>query len=138
MPAKDFYHEHVKNALVNDGWKITQEPLKLDWATTNVQIDLGAEKLLVAEKGTRKIAVEVKSFLSESEFTDLYAALGQFILYRKALAKKEPERILFLAIREAVFLEVFAHPDNQDLCASEQIKLLVFNPDKQEIVQWIE
>lgn len=138
MPARDLYHEHVRNALIKDGWRITQDPLRLEWATTNVQIDLGAERLLVAEKDARKIAVEVKSFLSESELTDLYSALGQFLLYRKALMKKEPKRILFLAIREAVFLDVFAHPDNQDLCASEQIRLLVFNPDTQEIVQWIE
>ncbi len=138
MPARDLYHEHVRNALINDGWNITHDLLRLEWATTNVQIDLGAEQLLVAEKDARKIAVEVKSFLSESELTDLYSALGQFLLYRKALAKKEPERILFLAIREAVFLDVFAHPDNQDLCSSEQIKLLVFNPDRQEIVRWIE
>jgi hypothetical protein len=103
MPAKDFYHEHVKNALINDGWKITHDPLRL-----------------------------------ESELTDLYSALGQFLLYRKALAKKEPERKLFLAIREAVYLDVFVHPDNQELCASEQIRLLVFNPDTQEIVRWIE
>jgi hypothetical protein len=54
------------------------------------------------------------------------------------LAKKEPERKLFLAIREAVYLDVFVHPDNQELCASEQIRLLVFNPDTQEIVRWIE
>lgn len=138
MPARDFYHDHVRNALINDGWKITHDPLRLEWATTNVQIDLGAERLLVAEKDARRIAVEVKSFLSESELTDLYSALGQFLLYRKALAKKEPERKLFLAIREAVYLDVFVHPDNQDLCASEQIRLLVFNPDTQEIVRWIE
>lgn len=138
MPARDYYHDHVRIALGKDGWKITDDPLRLDWAKTNVQIDLGAEQLLVAEKGTSKIAVEIKSFLSESELVDLYAALGQFLLYRKALAKREPERILFFAIREAVYLDVFAHPDNQELCASEQIKLLVFNPFTEEVVQWIE
>ena len=114
MAAKDFYHQHVKQSLVNDEWTITHDPLKVEWMGTNVQVDLGAERLLGAEKGTRKIAVEVKSFLSASDFTDLYNALGQFVLYRKALAKKEPMRVLFLAIRASTYDEVFTHPDNQD------------------------
>lgn len=85
MAAKDFYHEQVKAALEKDGWMITDDPLVLDWDNRDVQIDLAAEKLLVAQKGARRIAVEVKSFLSSSLLQDLYAALGQFLFYRKAL-----------------------------------------------------
>ena len=29
MPAKDIYHETVKNALIKDGWTITDDHLKL-------------------------------------------------------------------------------------------------------------
>ncbi|MCP5029653.1 MAG: fatty-acid synthase, partial [Actinomycetia bacterium] len=29
MPAKDLYHDVVKNALVKDGWEITHDPLTL-------------------------------------------------------------------------------------------------------------
>ncbi|CCQ59468.1 hypothetical protein CWATWH0005_1292 [Crocosphaera watsonii WH 0005] len=29
MPAKDIYHDAVKNALIKDGWKITDDPLIL-------------------------------------------------------------------------------------------------------------
>ena len=50
MPARDLYHEHVRNALIKAGWRITHDPLRLELATTNVQIDLGAEQLLIAEK----------------------------------------------------------------------------------------
>ena len=64
MPAKDLYHDHVKNALLKDGWKITHEHLKLDWDESPIYVDLGAEQLLTAEKGGRKIAVEIKSFVS--------------------------------------------------------------------------
>ncbi|MEB3282115.1 MAG: element excision factor XisH family protein [Lyngbya sp.] len=31
MPAKDFYHDTVKNALIKDGWRITNDPLRLKW-----------------------------------------------------------------------------------------------------------
>ncbi len=29
MPAKDIYHNQVKNALIKDGWTITDDPLIL-------------------------------------------------------------------------------------------------------------
>ena len=80
MPAKDRYHDSVKAALVRDGWTITHDPLTLRWGKKDMFVDLGAEKLLAAEKGERKIAVEVKSFLGRSELRDLQQALGQYTM----------------------------------------------------------
>jgi hypothetical protein len=31
MPARYFYHDAVKNALVQDSWIITDDPLHLKW-----------------------------------------------------------------------------------------------------------
>ena len=56
MPAKDIYHNNVKNALIKDGWKITHDPLRLEWGGKDMYVDLGAEELLAAEKGGRQIA----------------------------------------------------------------------------------
>ena len=39
-------------------------------------IDLGAERLLVAEKAGEKIAVEIKSFLGASNIYEFYTAFG--------------------------------------------------------------
>jgi hypothetical protein len=64
MPAKDIYHEMVKNALTKDGWTITDDPLKLIIGSRSLYVDLGAEKLIAAQKENQKIAVEIKSFLS--------------------------------------------------------------------------
>jgi hypothetical protein len=65
MSAKDLYHETVKTALIKDGWTITDDhPLSLKIGNRNTAIDLGAEKIIAAERGTEKIAVEVKSFIS--------------------------------------------------------------------------
>jgi hypothetical protein len=44
----------------------------------NYDDDLGAEKLMAAEKEGRKIAVEVKSFTWRSEMNDLEKAVGQY------------------------------------------------------------
>lgn len=81
MPARDRCHEQVKHALVKDGWTITQDPLHVKWAKKDMFIDLGAEQVLAAEKGTRKIAVEVKSFLGLSDMADLEQAIGQYTIY---------------------------------------------------------
>jgi hypothetical protein len=43
---------------------------------------LGAERTLAAERGNEKIAVEIKSFLSESQVTELERAVGQYGIYQ--------------------------------------------------------
>jgi XisH protein len=102
VPAKDIYHDSVKNALIKDDWTITHDPLTLKVGRRDLFIDLGAEKFLAAEKQGRKIAVAVKSFISASEVEDLKNAVGQYILYQNALELLEPERELYLAIRQNI------------------------------------
>lgn len=76
----------------------------------NLYVDLGAEKLLAAEKEGRRIAVEVKSFVGKSEIEDLEKALGQFTLYRSIMEFDYPDRDLYLAVREVIFTELFEEP----------------------------
>ena len=102
MPARDRYHDCVRNALIKDGWVITHDPLRLPWGKKDLYVDLGASSSLAAEKGERRIAVEIKSFLGKSEIDDLEKALGQFALYRSVLARREPDRTLFLAVPDDV------------------------------------
>ena len=44
MPMKDVFHEPVKQALIKDGWTITDDPLviKLQDSDMNLFVDLGA------------------------------------------------------------------------------------------------
>ncbi len=44
--AKDLFHDVVKNALIKDGWKITDDPLSLKVGDSELYIDLGAERLI--------------------------------------------------------------------------------------------
>ncbi len=137
MAAKDLYHEHVRTALTKDGWTITDDPLSIEWMGTTLQIDFGAERLIAAEKGEEKIAVEVKSFVGSSKIEDLRDALGQFIIYRLSLKRKSPERKLFIAIRDDVYRRIFETSDGKFLLVEEQIRLIIFNARKKEIVKWI-
>jgi hypothetical protein len=76
MPAKDTYHDALCRALVKDGWTITDDPFRLIWGKRDFYVDLGAERVVAAEKAGKRIAVEVKSFLGASAMHDLELALG--------------------------------------------------------------
>jgi XisH protein len=136
MPARDRYHDLVKNALIKDGWVITHDPLHLKWGKKDMYVDLGAEFLIAAEKDRRKIAVEVKSFVSQSEMEDLEQAVGQFTIYHEVLSQIEPDRELYLAVSEEVYINVFDEPIGKLLADSRRILLIVFDPQSETIKQW--
>jgi len=137
MAAKDKFHAAVRNALEKEQWIITDDPLRIEVAGTKFEIDLGAEQLLAAEREQEKIAVEIKSFLSDSPLTDYHIALGQFLNYRLALEISDPNRVLYLAIpvvtHEAFFKREFA----QLSINKYQIKQIIYEPIQEVILQWI-
>ena len=137
MPRFEEYHVAVRNALIKDGWTITDDPLTVEYEDVYLYTDLGAERTLAAEKGTEKIAVEIKVFGSRSLFSDLEKAIGQYQLYRLFLGKIEPDREVFLAVSSDVFEKSFQRPSVKLAIAELGVKLLVFEAKKEEVVQWI-
>jgi hypothetical protein len=137
MPARDKYHDQCKAALVKDGWMITDDPLRLEFGHKDMYVDLGAEEVIGAEKAGRKIAVEIKSFLGRSDVADLENALGQFVLYRDVMEKTHPGRILLMAVTEDTFLEVFEEPLGKLVIEKQKLAMIVFDPEAEEIKQWI-
>jgi hypothetical protein len=137
MPAKDIYHDLVHRLLVAEGWKITHDPYRLVAGRKNLFIDLGAEKIIAADRDGKRIAVEVKSFQGESEVHDLEEALGQYLLYLPFLRAQEPDRQLYLAIAGEAWQNLFEEPIGQALLAEYHLQLLVFDRIKEVISQWI-
>lgn len=137
MVAKDISHDAVKNALEKDGWKITDDPLILVLENTLLKADLVAEKFFTAEKNNQKIAVEVKDFDSASVISELEKTIGQMQFYQWALEEQEPDRKLFLAISQSVYLKHFQKPIFQLAIKRNQINLIVFDSQKEDILQWI-
>jgi hypothetical protein len=136
--AKDLVHEAVKKALIKDNWLITDDPYRITFGGVNMAVDLGAEKLIAATKDNQKIAVEIKSFLEQSSaISQFHTALGQFINYRTVLAQKDPDRILYLAIPQFTYDSFFRLEFTQLIIKNNQLKLIVFDNDKEVIVQWI-
>lgn len=137
MPAKDFYHDSVKNALIKDGWVITHDPLRLKWGAKDMYVDLGAERLVAAERQGQQIAVEIKSFAGLSDMADLEKAMGQYVVYLAVMSKTEPERWLYLAVGREAFVDVFQEPLGQLLIETYRVRLIVFDEETEVIVKWI-
>jgi hypothetical protein len=136
VPAKDTYHGQVRAALIKDGWTITHDPYTMTFGQKDVFVDLGAERILAAEKGGEKIAVEIKSFQGASDIRDLELAIGQYVFYRSLLARSEPDRKIFLAVPATVYANTFQEPIARPVIADQKIAVIAFDPDKEVIVQW--
>ena len=138
MSRKDIFHDSVRRGLEKEQWQISSDPLELQWDDIKVKIDIAAERLLAAERGEEKIAVEIKSFINPSPISDFHIALGQFLTYRIMLGAKEPDRVLYLAIPREVYKTFFQSQLAQAAVRLHKLKIIVYNPKLEEIVQWIE
>lgn len=138
MSAKNIYHDAVVDALKADGWTITDDPLALKVGDRDLYIDLGAERPVIgAEKGNEKIAVEVQTFRSPSAVADLQQALGQYTMYRVILAEQQPDRPLFLAVSRTVYDGILSEPLGQLVVTGLNVRVLVFDATRREVVRWI-
>ena len=137
MPAKYFYHDTVKTALIKDGWVVADKSLTFMVGKRSAMIDIAAEKVLIAERNTQKIAVEVKSFLSPLPMTDLEKALGQFMLYFDIMAERDLDRVLYLAVPQATYNGIFSEEVGELLLRRRpELNLVVFDPNLEEITLW--
>jgi hypothetical protein len=135
--AKDRFHQVVKTALTKDGWNVTRDPLQIKVGGVDMEIDLGAERLLAAERGEEKIAVEVKSFLaSTSAISEFHTALGQYINYRAALRREEPDRLLYLAISDLIYNSFFQLDFPASMLQENSVKIIVSNIELEQILLW--
>jgi XisH protein len=135
--AKDRFHNIVRNALEKDGWNITADPYEINVDDVDFEIDLAAEQLLGAEREGRKIAVEIKSFISPSNVSEFHTALGQFLNYRDALEKVEPERLLYLAVRLPVYETFFQRKFIISAVEKYQLRLMIYDVEAEVISQWL-
>lgn len=123
---------------MKEQWVITADPLILKIDKVKFEIDLAAEKVFAAEKAGQKIAVEIKIFLNPSAVTDFHSALGQFLNYRLGLQMNEPDRTLYLAIPLDIFESFFQERFTQEAVRQYQVKLIVYEPVQEVIIEWKE
>jgi hypothetical protein len=136
--AKDKFHDAVKNGLIKEEWTITDDPLFLQFGGVDLFVDLGAEKMIAAQKDNRRIAVEIKSFLGASLISEFHSALGKLMSYRLALKQKYPQRVLYLAVPLDVYNTFFKLEFSQVAIEDSQLKLIVYDQDEEVIIIWLD
>ncbi|HEX8565719.1 MAG TPA: element excision factor XisH family protein [Pyrinomonadaceae bacterium] len=71
MARLDLIHNSVKNALIKDGWQITDDPFKIEYEEVKLYADLAAERPFAAMRGNQKIVVEAKASRENRIFVNL-------------------------------------------------------------------
>jgi len=136
--ARDLFHAQVKAALIKEQWEITHDPFSIQISeVVKIQIDLGAENAIAAQRGQEKIAVEIKSFITDSDISEFHTALGQYLNYAQALEGHEPDRILYLAVPGETYRDFFQLPFVQTTLKRYAINLIVYDPVQEVIESWI-
>lgn len=139
MPQLDFYHQVVKRALEKAGWRIIDQNVRVNIDDMWVYIDIIAESSTVTISSQTRIAVaiEVKSFQADSPVSEFEKALGQYLLYEEIIASGAMNGRLYLAIPKVSHESFFQQPTIQRLVARYRVNLLVYDPEPEEIVAWI-
>ncbi|GFE71262.1 fdxN element excision controlling factor XisH [Chroococcus sp. FPU101] len=137
MPKLDIIHNAVKNAMIKDGWIITDDPYIIQYRRTILYADLGAERPIAIERDGQKLVVEVKSFLGTSKIQDLKEALGQYDIYRYLLEETAPDRKLYVAVSAIAFSSFFKQDVIQLILNKHQLPLIIVDTETEEITQWI-
>lgn len=135
--AKDKIHDAVKKAIENDGWIITSDPLILEIEEDSIAIDLGAEKMFIAEKGSEKIAVEIKTFDQPSIIYEFHRAIGQYFNYQTVLSESNESRELFIAIPDSVLGILLKNVIIKKSVERIKMKFIVVDIKTSKIIKWI-
>lgn len=133
MPAKDRYHETVLNALKKEGWSIEQDPATLFLPGRRLYIDI------LARRGDSEAAlIEVKVFEdSNSPITYLANTVGQYLLYQAALDYLGDTTPLYLAVPILIYHTLLSEEFVKHFIQHTKLKLVLFDPTSEEIVEWI-
>ena len=135
--ARDLFHYAVRAALEKEKWVITDDPLKVGAGSAKFEIDLAADRIVAADRGEERIAIEIKTFAGDSPITEYHAALGQFLNYRLALELNNIDRSLYLAIPTLIYEAFFQKEFLKISVERYQIKLIVYEPVSEVIERWI-
>jgi XisH protein len=121
-------------ALEKAGWTIQPDQflLRID-RRHRVYIDIEAhhsyeEAIMV---------VEVKCFQSpNSETTDLYAAIGQYLVYQSLLEDQAINALLCLAVPIVAYKDIFQRM-GMSAVTKNQVKMMIVDMEQEIIVQWL-
>jgi hypothetical protein len=136
MPAFDQCHDQVVRAFENDGWTLIKSPLRVWNTVRSVFIDAQFER---GHNGTREhmLLVEIKCFNDPNrQQTDLYTAIGQYLIYRAMLRSQNIPMRLYLSVPSASLKTQFDSAV-MDVMQRHDIQLVIVSLETERIEQWI-
>ncbi|MEQ8672664.1 MAG: element excision factor XisH family protein [Aggregatilineales bacterium] len=133
MPAKDRYHDAVVHSLEKSGWRVIRENVVVGDEVRQLYIDI-----LARRDSQQMILVEVKTFEDmQSPMTYLEKAIGQYMVYLAVLDFVGNNTPLYLAVSSDAYQTLFAETMVQHIIRHLKVKIVVFDPVKEEIIQWL-
>jgi hypothetical protein len=134
LPAKDHYHDTVIHALKKAGWTRIDEQMAIIIEYRRLWIDIRAEK----ETERLAVLIEVKGFENPpSPIEYLAQATGKYALYRAALDYLQIDLPLYMAVPEAAYRGILSEEIRKQTLKQGGVRLLVFDPEQEEILAWI-
>ena len=107
MPALDQCHDNVVNALAKAGWTVADRQFGFKTPLNWLFIDIQATRV-TSGAIEQILLVEVKCFADGgSTMSDLYTAIGQYLVYRTMLRELGKSLPLYLAIPTKAYYGVF-------------------------------
>jgi hypothetical protein len=146
MPQRDAIHNIIRQALIKEGWEITDDPYVISYGERFLFIDLAARldvlngiagRFIGARRDSSRIAVEIKEFRGNSAIADLEQAIGQYVLYRLLLEQVDPDRELYLTVTDKTFEGIFSEPIGELVIRQLPMKLLIVDVEAVEVKRWI-
>jgi hypothetical protein len=135
LPAKDRYHDTVIRALQKAGWTLITEQVAIIVEDRRLWIDIRASK----QAEHRAILIEVKGFEGmPSPIEYLANAAGKYAMYRAALDYLRIDVPLYMAVPDAAYHGILSEAIGKQTLKHNQVRLLVFDPEREEIVTWID
>lgn len=138
MPPRDSIHPIARRALEHSGWFISHDPYTIVHPSgVRSMADLAAERLIAAESGIHRVIVEIKDFRGRLDIAIFEKALGQMLVYRHWLRNTpEADRELYLAVTVRDARVAIDHPAIAPIIAEFRIPIMVFDPSREEVVEW--
>ncbi len=135
MPAKDRYHDTVIRALQKSGWTLITEQVAIIVEDRRLWIDIRASK----QTENMAILIEVKGFeRMPSPIEYLANATGKYAMYRAALDYLRIDLPLYMAVPDAAYRGILSEEIGKQTLKHNKVRLIVFDPEREEIVTWID
>lgn len=132
----DQCHEQVVRALQKAGWDVDPGMYFLRVEGVTVFADIRARQ--INGKPHQIVVVEVKCFPdNRSDMDELYRAIGQYVIYRNVLKATNKPGVPYLAIPLEAYSRLFTKKVVSMTIDELQIKLILVDIEREEIVRWV-